>query len=230
MYDSELFTWQLMDNWEYTPAGTWDLTIQHFATEYDKIGRAKQREAERKAAGYSSATSLTLERPPTTVAASKMATEALEAVSEYALALKVHVNELETLVDDRTIATAPSVLTKPKVAAATTTQPANADLAELKAIFLAQQKQMDTALAQIKKLTGAGGGGGGGGGRGNGHGGGRGSSHGGGDRGGASKTKPKKKRHICTNCKRLIYHNDDVCMELDKNAHLHYDGWKSCLG
>ncbi len=75
--------------------------------------------------------------------------DALVAVSEHALALEARVDKLETLVDDRTIATAPSVLTEPEVAAAATTQPANADLADLKAIVLAQKKQMDTALSQI---------------------------------------------------------------------------------
>ena len=31
------------------------------------------------------------------------------------------------------------------------------------------------------------------------------------------------------NCKRMVYHDDDKCMELEKNAHPRYDGWKSCL-
>ncbi len=68
---------------------------------------------EREAACYSSALSLTLELPPSMVSLPKTATDVLVAVSKYASALEARVNELETLVDDCTIATAPSVLTEP---------------------------------------------------------------------------------------------------------------------
>ena len=38
--------------------------------------------------------------------------------------------------------------------------------------------------------------------------------------------KPSEK-HVCINCKSLVWHADDNCMELEKNAHLRYKGWKS---
>lgn len=214
MYDSELFTRRFMDEWEDAPANTWKATIEHFASEYGKIGREKQREAEREAAGYSSAASLTLTQPqpPTTDASNKAATKALAAVSEYAAALEARVDELESIADDGANTTASPVLTMPtmpNLAAAATTVAGNSDLAELKAMVLVQQKQMDSALTEMKKM-----------------------GDGGGDGGRRTNRRDKKggkKKHVCKNCKRMVYHDDDKCMELEKNANLRYEGWKSCL-
>ena len=99
----------------------------------------------------------------------------------------------------------------------------NSDLAEIKALANSlakanalQQQQLTAALARLSKLdtsTGRVGGGattGGGGGR------------------GTRRGKPREK-HVCVNCKRLVCHADPKCMELEENAHLHYEGWKSCL-
>ena len=36
-------------------------------------------------------------------------------------------------------------------------------------------------------------------------------------------------KHVCKNCKRLVYHNDGKCMELPANAASRYEGWTSCL-
>ena len=71
MYESELFPREFMDDWEDALPSTWDATVTHFAEVYDKIGRVKQRMADREAAGFSSAASLTIARPPPTIATSK---------------------------------------------------------------------------------------------------------------------------------------------------------------
>ena len=36
-------------------------------------------------------------------------------------------------------------------------------------------------------------------------------------------------KHVCKNCKRLVYHKDGKCMELPANAASRYEGWTSCL-
>ena len=38
-----------------------------------------------------------------------------------------------------------------------------------------------------------------------------------------------KGKHVCKNCKRLVYHKDGKCMELPANAASRYEGWVSCL-
>ena len=38
-----------------------------------------------------------------------------------------------------------------------------------------------------------------------------------------------KGKHVCKNCKQLVYHNDSKRMELPANASSRYEGWVSCL-
>jgi hypothetical protein len=97
------------------------------------------------------------------------------------------------------------------------------NLAEMKALTASlvaantrQQKQLASALTRLD----AGGGGGSGGGSG---------GSGGGARGGEPRRGKPREKHVCVNCNRLVWHADAKCMELDTNAHLRYEGWKSCL-
>ncbi len=83
------------------------------------------------------------------------------------------------------------------------------EMAELEALAAVQQQQLDTTLFHLTNLT-----------------------SGGRFRGVHSSGGKKKKgrgRHMCKNCKRLAYHNDDKCMELEKNANLQYVGWNIFL-
>ena len=73
---------------------------------------------------------------------------------------------------------------------------------------------MDTAMGRV----GGGAANGGGGGATTGGGGGRGTRRG-----------KQREKHVCVNCKRLLWHADPKCMELKENAHLRYKLWKSCL-
>ena len=205
MYESERFSRKFMDDWEDSPAATWTDTVAHFTDEFDKIERGEAREAERAGGDYGSAAALTARPPASITTATKADTDALAAVSEYAAALEARNAELESLVDDQTAAGAQSALTEPEVAAAATTSAATKELAALKAQNAAQQRQLDTALAQLAKLAA------------------------GGRNGGRDPKKKKRERHVCKNCNRLVWHNDEDCMELEKNAHLRYEGWKSCL-
>ena len=50
----------------------------------------------------------------------------------------------------------------------------------------------------------------------------------GGPRRAAGDAAPRPK-HDCKNCKRLVYHKDERCMELPANAALRREGWVSCL-
>ena len=38
-----------------------------------------------------------------------------------------------------------------------------------------------------------------------------------------------KGKHVCKNCKRLVYHKEGKCMELPANAASRYEGWVSFL-
>ncbi len=94
--------------------------------------------------------------------------------------------------------------------------------AKLVAASVHQQKQLAYALVHLDSSGGRGDHqGGDGDGDGDGDDSGNGSS---GRRRGASREK-----HGGVNCKRLVWHAGDNYMELEKNAHLHYEGWKSCL-
>ena len=41
--------------------------------------------------------------------------------------------------------------------------------------------------------------------------------------------KGERGKHVCKNCKRLVYHKDSKCMELPVNASSRYEGWVSCF-
>ena len=97
-----------------------------------------------------------------------------------------------------------SALNETEVVATATFIAPSTELAELKALAATQQCQVNTALSQLTKITSSGGGGGG-------------------------KKKKEKGRHVCKNFKRLVYHDDNKCMDLEKNTHLCYVGWKSYL-
>ena len=138
---------------------------------------------------------------------------------DYANALEILVDELQTLVDDQSI-----LITGTELAAAATTlrTSPSAELLGMRALAkslavtnITQQRQLTTALAQLKardaSSTAKPDGGDGG------------------DRNRSRRGAPRAK-HICKNCKRKVWHLDAKCMELEANAHLCYDGWKSCLG
>ena len=146
---------------------------------------------------------------------------AYSALSNYAAALELRVDELESETDARSL---PSIINVPtKTASAATQTAASAELAEMKVLTTKlvaanaqQQKQLASALARLD-----------GGGSDSGSGGGNGGSGGNGSRGCLCSAPHEK--HVCVNCKRLVWHADNNCMELEKNAHLCYEGWKSCL-
>ena len=145
-------------------------------------------------------------------------TEYANAQREYANALELCVDELQTLVDDQSILTSGTELA---AAATTATTSPSAELLEMRALAKSladanatQQRQLTSALAQLKlrdasSATKPDGGGGG-------------------DRSRARRGTPRAK-HICKNCKREVWHLDAKCMELEENAHLRYEGWVSCL-
>ena len=119
--------------------------------------------------------------------------------------------------DDQSILTTGTELT---AAATTATTSPSAELLEMRALAKSladtnatQQRQLTTALAQLKvrDVTVRPDGGAGG------------------DRTKARRGAPRTK-HVCKNCNREVWHLDAKCMELEANAHLRYDGWKSCLG
>ena len=119
--------------------------------------------------------------------------------------------------DDQSILTTGTEL----VAAATTaTSSPSAKLLEMRALAKSladtnatQQRQLTTALAQLKVRDAAL----------------KPDGRAGGDRTKARRGAPRAK-HVCKNCNREVWHLDEKCMELEANAHLRYDGWKSCLG
>jgi hypothetical protein len=215
MFASELFDRKFLDDWEDAETQGWKDTVAHFADEYGKISRARERAAERSGGDYSSAAALT-SPPPDTIAA---VTEYAQAQRDYANALELRVDELQTLVDDQSILTTG---TEQAAAATTQTRAPSAELLEMRTLAKSladtnatQQRQLTTALAQLKTKDagvaanpGVGGGG---------------------DRHRARRGAPRVK-HICKNCKREVWHADARCMELEENKHLRYDGWKSCLG
>ena len=145
-------------------------------------------------------------------------TEYANAQREYANALELRVDELQTLVDDQSTLTPSTEL----AAATTATTVPSAELLEMRALAKSladanatQQRQLTTALSQLKTTKDA-----------------------------SSATKPdggggrdrsrarrgtQRAKHICKNCKREVWHLDEKCMELPENAHLRYEGWVSCL-
>lgn len=222
MIDSDVFDRKFTDDWEDDAAVGWRATTQHFADEFDKIGRARARAAERAGGDYSSAAALT-QPPPARPAPAPPAPDpsaAYSAMSDYAAALELRVDELER----SDVHSLPSVVSATTDTASAVTMPAPSnDLAEMKALTASlvaantrQQKQLAAALARLD----AGGGGGSGGGSG---------GSGGGARGGEPRRGKPREKHVCVNCNRLVWHADAKCMELDTNAHLRYEGWKSCL-
>ena len=215
MFASKLFGRKFLDDWEDAEQQNWKDTVAHFAEEYGKISRARERAAERSGGDYSSAAALT-NPPPDTIAA---VSEYAHAQRDYANALKLRVDELQTLVDDQSVLTTGTELA---ASATTSTTSPSAELLEMRALAKSlaatnatQQRQLTTALAQLNvkdaSSTAKPDGGGGG------------------DRNRARRGAPRAK-HICKNCKREVWHLDAKCMELEENAHLRYNGWKSCLG
>jgi len=219
MFASKLFDRKFLDDWEDEDSKTWKETVTHFGEEYGKISRARERAAERAGSDYSSAAAFTQQSKSKPVLDTIAAvTEYANAQREYANALELRVDELQTLVDDQSILTSGTELA---AAATTATTSPSAELLEMRALAKSladanatQQRQLTTALAQLKSrdassATKPDGGGGG-------------------DRSRARRGTPRAK-HICKNCKREVWHLDAKCMELEENAHLRYEGWVSCL-
>ena len=96
MFASELFDRKFLDDWEDAEPQSWKETVAHFAEEYGKISRARERAAERAGGDYSSAAALT-NPPPESIAAF---TQYANAQREYTNALELRVDKLQTLVDD----------------------------------------------------------------------------------------------------------------------------------
>ena len=228
MYAADVFDRNFLDDWEDAVVNDWAAIVAHFKVEFDKIGRARERAAERAEGVYSSAAALTqpAQPPPTPDPAL-----AYTAMSEYVAELELNVDKLQTMVSDQSVLTTPSeISTATEIAAAATTT-TNSDLAEIKALAKSlakanalQQQQLMAALVQLSTLdtsTGRVGGGAA-------NGGGGGATKGGGGGRGTRRGKPREK-HSCVNCKRLVWHSDPKCMELKENAHLRYKGWKGCL-
>ncbi len=218
MFSSDLFERKFLDDWEDADAVDWKATVAHFSNEFGKIGRARERAAERAGEEYSSAAALT--QPAHRKGANTQPSNAaVSAISEYAAALELRVDELQTLVDDQSVLTTGTEI----AAAATTTTTANSDLAEMKALAATlakanatQQQQLATALSQLKLLAGGAGSGAAGG-----------AARGGDGNRGARRGKPRE-QHLCVNCERMVYHKDEKCMELEINKDLRYPGWVSC--
>ena len=215
MFSSELFEHKFLDDCEDADPQNWKATVAHFAEEYSKISRARERAAERSGGNYSSAAALT-NPPPDTIAA---VTEYAQAHRDYANALELRVDTLQTLVNNQSILTTGTELA---AAATTPTRALSTELLEVRMLTKSlantnatQQQQLTTTLAQLKtRDTGS---------AATPDGGGR------GDRNIARRGDPSVK-HVCKNCKRKVWYQDANCMELEENKHLRYDGWKSCLG
>ena len=104
MFSSDLFERKFLDDWEDADAVDWKATVEHFSNEFGKIGRARERAAERAGEEYSSAAALT--QPARRKGASTQPSNAaVSAISEYAAALELRVDELQTLVDDQSVLT-----------------------------------------------------------------------------------------------------------------------------
>ncbi len=214
MINSDVFDRKFIDDWEDQEGADWAATRSAFADEYDKIGRARARAAERAGAEYNSAAALTQRAappaPPPDPGMPQESSGAFSALSDYAAALELRVNELETGAETQSL---PSVVgATSETASAVTQTVASAELTEMRALAAKlaaantqQQKQLAAALARL-------------------------------DSGSSTRSDgPRRRRgaprekHRCVNCKRMVFHADDNCMELEKNAHLRYEGWKSCL-
>ena len=39
----------------------------------------------------------------------------------------------------------------------------------------------------------------------------------------------KSKKKLCPNCKRVVYHKPEKCLELEANKSKRMDSWRSCL-
>eukprot|EP00584_Thalassiosira_punctigera_P003639 CAMPEP_0172533752 /NCGR_PEP_ID=MMETSP1067-20121228/6340_1 /TAXON_ID=265564 ORGANISM="Thalassiosira punctigera, Strain Tpunct2005C2" /NCGR_SAMPLE_ID=MMETSP1067 /ASSEMBLY_ACC=CAM_ASM_000444 /LENGTH=437 /DNA_ID=CAMNT_0013318427 /DNA_START=299 /DNA_END=1609 /DNA_ORIENTATION=- len=211
MENSGLFTCKFLDKMEDSGAVDWVTTVKNWSKEFDKIGRGRERAAERKREGYSSAAAVTQQPAPSN-------NGTVVAILEYAAALESRLNDLQGLVDNQSTLTAGTETVAATIAVATAAT-SRSELAELKAVNASLVKEQATTQAQLAALMvkmsaltlgpeGSGGG------------------------GTVVVPAPKKPRHgrrgrklaFCLNCKREVYHKLALCMELEENAGLRYPG------
>ena len=213
MYDSTLFEAKFLEEWEASVDQSWTVTRDLFTKEYGVVTRATNREAQR--SGYESADALRERRPPPSIrtaatisegaAISKGAANEYDVMAEYAATLEEQVTALQTLDG------AQSVVSDFASSASTV----NADstlLKEMRAERKEQAVQMKqlTALVSAMKVPSA--------------------PADPTPRDRPRRSKSKKPIRTCANChKTWVTHEDDECMELEKNADKRYAGWKSCL-
>ena len=208
MYTSNLFEAKFLKEWEASLDQSWEVTRDSFTKEYGVVTRATNREAQR--SGYESADALRERRPPPSipppsVTPTSTAPTEYDALSEYAAALEEQVTALQA--SDG----AQSGISD-FASSASTINAESTLLKEMRSERKEQAIQMKqlTALVTAMKGTSA--------------------PADPTPRDRARRNKSKKPIRTCKNCKKdWVTHEDDDCMELNKNADKRYVGWKSCL-
>ena len=239
---SGLFTRKFLDKYEdSTTQKTWTVQLPLFVVEYAKIMRAAGRaDAD---AEYESAAALredrrrTDDQRPTSRGTSAAAVDnpdkGYKAAMEYAAALEEHIAKLTEGGANAAGAPVPSAFptggnVNEEASALTTGTAGTAGTAgplvealrqEMRAQTAASDLQMAKLTAAIASMTAPG-------------------NTGAtvapvvwprGKRPTADAAKGERGKHVCKNCKRLVYHKDSKCMELPANASSRYEGWVSCF-
>ena len=137
------FTRKFLDKME--DAGVdWKTTIKNWGKEFDKIGRGRERAAEREREGYSSAAAFTQQPAP-------REDGTVVAISEYAAALESRLNKLQGLVDDQSAITT-GTETVAAATAATMAANSRSKIVELSAANAALMKVQAATQAQLAAL------------------------------------------------------------------------------